>query len=266
MIKIQYIENKVKFHRANILKTIHKSKKGHIGGSLSCLDILCSIYYSKIFDFRKKDKFLLSKGHAALSLYSVLEDLKYSKYIRTKNFNRYPSFLTEHPQLNKKLKGIEFESGSLGNGLGVGSGIAFGNKLSKKKSKIIVLIGDGELYEGSSWEALLLSSHLNLSNILFIIDRNKLITLGKTEQITRLNPLKEKFISFGLNVMTTDGHNVKKLINKLKIFKSYKGNKPTILICDTIKGKGISLIENKPEFHHGILSDSQYSEAINEIK
>jgi len=208
----------------------------------------------------------MSKGHAALALYSILEDLKYSRFFNTKNFNRYPSLLTEHPQLNSKLKGIEFESGSLGNGMGVGSGIAYANKINKKNSKTIVLIGDGELYEGSSWEAMLLSSHLKLSNILFVVDRNKLITLGRTENIAKLQPLKKKFGSFGLNVMETDGHDIGKLIYKLSLFKSYTGKKPSMLICNTVKGKGISLIENKPEYHHGLLNEKQYLKAIKELK
>lgn len=266
MTIFKHIKSKAAFHRKNITKTICVSKKGHIGGSLSCVDIMCSIYYSKLFNFKKKDKFLLSKGHAALALYSILFDLKYSKNFDTNKFNKFPSLLTEHPQINSKLPGIEFESGSLGNGMGVGSGIAYANKLLKKKSKVIVLIGDGELYEGSCWEALLLSSQLKLSNILFIVDRNRLITLGSTENITKLNPLKKKFNTFGLNTMETDGHDIKKILSKLKLFKNYKGKKANILICNTTKGKGISFIENKPEFHHKILNDIQYKKALLELK
>jgi transketolase len=120
--------------------------------------------------------------------------------------------------------------------MGVGSGIAYANKLLKRKYKTIILIGDGELYEGSSWEAIILGSQLKLSNMLFIIDRNQLITLGNTEKIAKLSPLKNKFKSFGLKVMEVDGHNIYKIVSKLRLFSIYKGKKPTVLICNTIKG------------------------------
>jgi len=254
--------------RIKILSSINTAKKGHIGGSLSCLDILISLYYSKVFNLgkkyinnSKKDYFILSKGHAAISLYSIFSDLGFSKNYDLKNFNKFPSYLTEHPQLNKKLPGIDFETGSLGNGVGLASGLGYALKLKKKNNKVIVLIGDGDLYEGSTWEALLFLSHLKLNNVIVLIDRNKLITLGSTENICKLEPLDKKLSSFSFNVHKVNGHNFKDLI-KLQNRLKKKSNKPNIVICDTIKGKGINFIENEHTSHHRVLNEKEFKLAM----
>jgi transketolase len=262
---------KAKELRKEILNSINSAKKGHIGGSFSCLDILISLFYAKVFNLGKKyinnsnrDFFILSKGHAAISLYSIFADLGFSKNYNLKNFNKFPSYLTEHPQLHKKLPGIDFETGSLGNGVGLASGLGHALKLKKKKNKIIVLIGDGDLYEGSTWEALLFLSHLKLDNVIVLIDRNKLITLGSTENICRLEPLDKKLSSFSFNVHKVDGHNFNDLIklqNKLK----KKSTKPNIVICDTIKGKGINFIENEHTSHHRILNNKEFKLAMEDF-
>ena len=254
--------------RVKILKIIFKVKKGHIGGSFSCLDILVSIYISKIFNFSKKnflknknDFFILSKGHSAIALYSVLDFLKISKYFNLENFHKKNGLLMEHPSPNKKLPGIEIETGSLGNGIGIGSGIAFANK----KKKVIILVGDGELYEGSNWEAMILASHFKLHNLLVIVDRNFSITLDKTENIMKLESLKNKFKSFGFDTSVINGHNFKHIIESLNKFKIKKNGRPTCLICKTKKGKGSNLLESNLKFHHAVPNEEEYKIAIKQL-
>jgi len=269
---INNLELKSNKLRKEILTSINEAKKGHLGGSFSCLDILISLYYSKIFNFGKefinttnRDYFILSKGHAAISLYSIFADLGFSKNYNLKMFNKFPSYLTEHPQLNKKLPGIDFETGSLGNGLGLAAGLGYALKLKKKKNKVFVLIGEGDLYEGSTWEAILSLSHLKLDNVNVFIDRNKLITLGNTEKICKLEPLDKKLKSFSMNVQKTDGHNFKKIIKLFNSLKKTKIKKPNVVIFDTTKGKGIKFIENTHTSHHRILPNNEYKMAMSDF-
>jgi transketolase len=256
--------------RVNILNTIFKVKKGHIGGSFSCIDILVCIYISNIFnfnkiDFQKKinDFFILSKGHSALALYSVLDYLKISKNYSLNNFHKPGSLLMEHPSPNIKLPGIEIETGSLGNGLGVSTGIAFANKKNNKKT--IVLVGDGELYEGSNWEAMLVASHFKLRNLLVLVDRNFSITLDKTESIMKLENLKKKFIAFGFKTIVIDGHNYLKLLTQLQKFKIEKLEKPTCIICKTKKGKGSIVLESDLKFHHNVPNKIEYKNILKNL-
>ena len=250
--------------RIRILKIVFIVKKGHIGGSFSCLDILVCLYVSNIFNFSKlnfkkktNDFFILSKGHSAIALYSVLDYIKISKYFKLENFHRPGSFLMEHPSPNIKLPGIEIETGSLGNGIGIGAGIAF-----KQKKKVIILVGDGELYEGSNWEAMLLASNFKMHNLLVIVDRNYSITLNKTEDVMKLENLKSKFESFGFETMTVDGHNHNEILKKFKKFKSKKNGKPTCIICKTKKGKGSKVLESDLKFHHGVPTDAEYNSIL----
>lgn len=265
--KLEKVSNQL---RIKIVKTIFKVKKGHIGGSFSCLDILVCIYLSKIFklkksNFKKKtnDFFILSKGHSAIALYSILDYLKISNNYELKNYHKEGKLLIEHLSPNKKLPGIEIETGSLGNGLGIGSGIAFANK--KNKKKVIVLVGDGELYEGTNWEAMLLCSNFKLSNLLLIVDRNYSITLNKTEDVMKLENLKNKISSFGFDTFVIDGHNYSQIYKNLKKFHNKKSEKPTCLICETVKGKGSKILENNLKFHHTVPNKIEYLKIINEL-
>ena len=267
---IELMKIKSNFHRMQILESINLAQKGHLGGSFSCLDILISLYYSKIFNLGKKyinnpkkDFFILSKGHSAISLYSIFYDLGFSKNYNLKMFNKFPSFLTEHPQVHKNLPGIEFETGSLGNGLGLAAGLGYALKLKKKKNKVFVLIGEGDLYEGSTWEAFLSLSHLELDNVYVLIDRNKLITLGSTEKICKLEPLRQKLISFSMNVHNVNGHKFNDIINLFNKLKIKKNKKTNVVVFNTTKGKGIKFIENTHTSHHRILPKSEYEIAIN---
>ena len=269
--KIKKLEKISTQLRINILNTIFRVKKGHIGGSFSCIDILICIYISDIFNFKKyhfqkktNDFFILSKGHSAIALYSVLDYLKISNSYKLNNFHKPGSLLMEHPSPNNKLPGIEIETGSLGNGLGIGAGMAFANKKNNKKT--IILVGDGELYEGSNWEAMILASHFKLQNLLVIVDRNFSITLDKTETIMKLENLKKKFIAFGFKTTVVDGHNYAKLLTNLKKFKIQKSKKPMCIICKTKKGKGSKVLESDLKFHHNVPNQIEYEAILKNLR
>jgi transketolase len=270
-MKLKYFQLIGKNLRKKILNTIFLKKKGHIGGSFSCIDIIISIYFSGVFNLKKKDFlkkqndiFILSKGHAAIALYAVLDRLRFSKHYNLSFFNKNGKKLMEHPSPQNGLLGIEVETGSLGNGLGVGAGIAYAN-LNLNKKKTIILVGDGELYEGSNWEAMLACSNYKLSNLLLIVDRNYSITLDRTENVMKLDNLKKKIQAFGFQVFVLDGHNYYNLISKLKFFKNKKNSKPTCLICETKKGKGSFLLESDLKFHHGIPTHDEYNVILKEL-
>jgi len=265
MIKFD-IRSKSKEIRLSILDAVYHSGKGHIGSAFSCTDILIALYYGNNLKFdpdnptwKDRDRFILSKGHAAVALYAILSDLGYFNELELKSFNN-GGILGEHPDIN--IPGIEINSGSLGHGLGVASGIALASKLDEKNYRTFVLLGDGECYEGSVWEAAMFAAHHSLENLIAIIDRNGLCIHGNTENINQLNPLERKFESFGWSVETVDGHNINKIISAL----NNNGNdKPKMIIANTIKGKGVSFMENIASWHHGEISNQLYIKAKTEL-
>ncbi len=260
------------FLKKEILKLIRKTKKGHLGGTFSVLDILIALFMFKKLKLSKRDfkrgvndKIILSKGHSALAFYSVLEYFKISNYYRINDYNKPHKSLLEHPTLTKNTKELSVETGSLGQGLSIASGLSLSN--IKTNKKIVCILGDGELYEGSVWESLLFISHHKLNNLLIIIDRNKLITLGDTENVNKLENLKKKFSSFNFDVKVCDGHNFRSLNKNLNEFSKKKINsKPMILICKTTKGKGIFSWEGKNTIHHGIPSEYEFNKSIQIIE
>ena len=252
--------------RLSVLEAIYRSGKGHIGGAFSCTDILVALYYGGILKYDsknekwdKRDRFILSKGHAAIALYAVLSDLGYFNKSELELFNN-GGMLGEHPDIN--IPGIEINSGSLGHGLGVGAGMALAAKMDAENYRTFVLLGDGECNEGSVWEAAMFAAHHNLENLTAIIDRNGLCIHGTTEEINRLNPLDKKFESFGWHVETMNGHDIEEIVSKLKV-KTI--DKPIMIIANTIKGKGVSFMENITSWHHGSISEQQYVQAKKEL-
>ena len=256
--------------RKLILSTIYNSKAGHIGGSLSCVDILISLYFGKFLKFNSKkpnmktrDRLIVSKGHASVAYYSVLTKLGFISKKKLSTYCRNNTHLATH--LSSKVPGVEFDTGSLGHGLGVSCGIAFSAKKDKKKYKIVCLISDGELYEGSTWEALLFASHHHLVNLIIIIDRNKQIVMDKTEECIKIDPLKPKLKSFGYKVFEINGHNFNQLNKTFDKIKNKKFSKPVVIIANTIKGKGISFMEKNVKWHHAIPQAKEYIKALNEL-
>jgi len=255
--------------KTSILNSILNSGKGHVGGAFSVLDILMCIYYdqtnvSMIKEKNKsRDRIILSKGHAAIALYAILQDLDFfnkSELMRMNNCG----ILGEHP--DKGIPGIEVDSGSLGHGLSLGVGISLASKLDNLDYYTYVILGDGECYEGTVWEAANLASHHNLGKLICFVDRNRLCIHGDTEDVNKLEPFSDKWQSFGWNVYNIDGHNQEQINLTISNIKNNKSNKPNVIIANTIKGKGVSFMENSHKWHHGGLSKEVYDLCISEIE
>lgn len=239
----------------------------HLGGSLSMPEMLVSLYegclrYDKNDDqWEERDRVILSKGHAALALYPTMVQAGILERGRLDEFKKNGSQLSGHPSLNG-LPGIEFASGSLGQGLSLGVGVCLALKRKRNNvSRVFVFLGDGECDEGSVWEAAASAAHFELNNLVAIIDTNKIQYDGDTNDILSMSPMAEKWKSFGWNVIELDGHNVEALVDAYNT----KSGRPLVIIANTIKGKGISFIENNWRFHNARLSKSQYEQAISEL-
>lgn len=259
--------------RKDILKMIHGAQSGHPGGSLSCVEIL-AVLYNKVMkicpewdscdakQFNQRDRFVLSKGHASSALYSILARSGFFALEELMTFRKLGSKLQGHPCC-RALKGIEVSTGSLGQGLSMACGIGIGLKLDKNPANVYVLLGDGELQEGSVWEAFMNASHNKLNNLVAIIDRNRLQIDGFTENVKGLEPLDEKLEAFGWNVITVDGHNPEELYDAFMMAKTMYT--PSAIIADTIKGRGVSFMENNAGWHGKAPSDEELKNALNEL-
>lgn len=269
---ILQIKNVAKEIRQEILMMIHNAKSGHPGGSLSCVEILCVLFklcmkhypdWDKNPDFKNRDRFILSKGHASAALYAILAECGYFDKKDLMTFRLFGSKLQGHPCSNK-LKGIEVSTGSLGQGLSIGCGMALGLKLDNINSKVYVLTGDGELEEGSVWEAAMNAAHQKLNNLIAIVDRNKLQIDGSTENVKSVGDVKKKFEAFGWNAVEIDGHNIEAIYNAIKTAQN--SDKPFVIVADTVKGKGVSFMENNSGWHGKVPSDEQLKQALEELK
>jgi transketolase len=264
----KFLEKKAKEIRIDLLKMIYEANMGHTGGSLSCTDILTVLYYSimKINPadphWEDRDRFILSKGHSVEAYYCILADKGFFPREDLKTFCKFGSKLIGHP--NNEIPGIEMNTGSLGHGLPIAVGMALAAKMDKKSWRVFVLTGDGELAEGTIWEGAMAAAHYNLDNLIAIVDRNNLQMSGNTEEVMKLEPLKEKWKSFGWEVMLVDGNDVEELENALKSVPKIK-NKPTVLIANTKKGKGVSFIEDMADWHHKVPTYEQLQQAIKEL-
>ena len=257
--------------RRNIVKMVHNSKSGHPGGSLSGADILTVLYkkslnipvdWDKSSDFENRDRFILSKGHASPLLYSVLAMKGIIDTEDLMTFRKINSKLQGHPA-KQYLAGVETSTGSLGQGLSIGCGIALGLKLKNNPANVIVYTGDGELQEGSCWEAFMQAAHKNLNNLIAIIDRNRLQIDGCTENVMALDNLTEKIKAFNWAVIEIDGHDFDAIYNAVEIAK--KCDKPCAIIANTTKGKGVSFMENQAGWHGKAPNDEQLAQALNEL-
>ncbi|HZX44321.1 MAG TPA: transketolase [Candidatus Nanoarchaeia archaeon] len=239
--------------RKDILTATCKAQSGHPGGSLSATDILVCLYFSKMKHNPKKpsdpdrDRFILSKGHAAPALYSCLARSGYFPIKELETLRQLGSRLQGHPERGK-LPGIEASTGPLGQGLSFANGVALAGKLDKKTYKVYCMIGDGESQEGMIWEAAMTSAHYKLDNLCVILDHNRLQIDGDVEKVKGIEPIVDKFKSFNFEVIEIDGHNYDEILEALNKADKIKG-KPTMIIANTIKGKGVACMENKAEWH-----------------
>jgi transketolase len=256
LIKKNY-KNLSRHIRKQILKISNSAKSSHVGSSLSIVDILVVLYKR----FLKKNIFILSKGHACLAYYCLLEQFNYITNKVLKSYGKNNTILLSH--VSHKVPGVEFSTGSLGHGLPFAVGRALAEKINKKNRKIYVLMSDGELNEGTTWESLLFATFHKLDNLTIIIDYNKIQSLDFTKNVLQLEPLNKKFISFGCNVRIINGHNYFK-IHKSLSFKSK--NRPYVIIANTIKGKGVKFMENSILWHYKSPSNQELADAIKELR
>jgi len=255
-------------YRKKLLKYIKKANAGHTGGSLSCVDIL-NVLYNRILDVTPqrftdpaRDRYVHSKGHSVEALYVVLADKGFFPESDLGTLCGYGSHYVGHP--TRKVNGIEQNTGALGHGLAFSVGVALAAKKDKASYKVCTLLGDGELAEGSNWESMMAAAHYSLDNLAAIIDRNNLQITGRTEDVCEIEPLGAKLTAFGWSVRIVDGHDITALTDVLRA-APFEAGKPSMIIAKTIKGKGVSFIENDHRWHHKVPSDEQYEQAQQEL-
>lgn len=271
--EIKEIQSITKKLRANIVRMIHNAQSGHPGGSLSAIDIL-TVLYTKVMkqfpdwdknpDFENRDRFVLSKGHASAAIYSILAHCGYFPEEDLLEYRKFGTKLQGHPCCTK-LKGIEVSTGSLGQGLSIACGMALGLRLSKKDNYVYTLMGDGELQEGSVWEAAMNAAHYKLNHLIAVVDRNRLQIDGNTEDVMAVGDVAAKFAAFGWNTLEIDGHNIEAIYEAFEKAKESQ-DKPTVIVANTIKGKGVSFMENQAGWHGKAPNDEQLAQALEELK
>lgn len=268
---IKSLEKLCKENRKNILKMIYNAQSGHIGGAMSAVELLTVLYHkcmnicpkwTKDENFANRDRFVLSKGHASSVLYSVLSQLGYFPKEELMTFRLFGSRLQGHPV--PVCPGIDVATGSLGQGLSVACGMAMGLKLDKNPAKVFCLMGDGELQEGSVWEAFMHCTHQKLDNIIAIIDRNRLQIDGCTENVKSLDPLDAKLKAFNWDVIEIDGHDIKAVYDAIE--KAKNSDKPVAILADTVKGKGVSFMENNAGWHGKAPNKEDFERALAELE
>ncbi len=255
--------------RSSILTMVHRANSGHIGGSFSATELVVALYYQIMRHnpgnpaWPERDRFILSKGHCAPVIYAVLADCGYFPTQDLAQFRRPGSHLQGHP-FQPKTPGIEASTGTLGLGLSTALGMALGAKLRKQSHFYYVVCGDGEMQEGQIWEAALFGSKYELDNVIAFVDRNYLQTDGNTEDVMPLDPLADKWRAFGWNAFEIDGHKFDQIFEVVELAKRSHG-KPTMIIANTIKGKGVSFMEDQAEWHSGPPTTDQYVKGLEEL-
>lgn len=264
------IENKAKEIRRDIIEQVYRASSGHPGGSLSIADIMAVLYFDELNIDEKnpkwedRDRLVLSKGHCSPALYSCLANRGFFDVEKLKTFRNINSNLQGHPDMNK-VPGVDISSGSLGQGLSCANGMAIAGKMDNKNYRVYCILGDGEIEEGQVWEAAMASNKYKLDNLCVIVDNNNLQIDGTIQEVKNLYQIDEKFKSFGFEVIKIDGHNIEEIIKALEKAKTIK-EKPTCIIAKTIKGKGISYMENQAGWHGKAPNQEQYLEAVKELK
>jgi transketolase len=262
---IAKLERMARKIRLNIVHMVGVGQRGHLGGSCSIADVVTALYFSKMRHNPKnpswpdRDRFLLSKGHAALVQYAALAECGYFPKEELKSAKRLGSMLQGHPDL-KSTTGVEANTGSLGQGLSIACGMAAGLRLDGRDSRVYCVVGDGEIAEGQIWEAAMAASAFRLDNLVAILDRNGLQAMGSVEERFNTSPLAEKWRAFGWHVLEIDGHDMTAILKALDDADRVKG-RPKVIIARTVKGKGIPFAENRVEFHNGMLSREQFEAA-----
>lgn len=256
--------------RIRIIEMITEAGTGHPGGSLSMVDLLTVLYFEKMNlrpddpHWPERDRFVLSKGHGAAGWYAVLAERGFFPTETLKTYRKFHSILQGHPDM-KATPGVDMTSGSLGQGLSAANGMALSAKLDGKRYQVYALVGDGELQEGQLWEAAMTAAHYKLDQITLLVDYNRLQINGPSDQVMQVQPLADKFTAFGWHVLEIDGHNLREISETIDKAKLIRG-KPTVIIANTVKGKGVSFMENKVEWHGSAPNLEQKKLALAELE
>lgn len=267
---VEELEKQAKVIRRGVIDQVYKAGSGHPGGSLSISDIMTVLYFNELNIDEKnpkwedRDRVVLSKGHCVPALYSCLANRGFFDVSELAGFRKIESSLQGHPDMTK-VPGVDMSTGSLGQGLSVAVGMAIAGKLDKKDYRVYCLLGDGEIEEGEVWEAAMSAAKYKLDNLCAIVDNNNLQIDGTIEEVMSLYPIDEKFKSFGFQIINIDGHNIEEIKSAFEVAKNVK-EKPVCIIAKTIKGKGVSFMENKVEWHGKAPNEEQYKIAIEELK
>lgn len=265
--ELQTLANRI---RQGVIEAVYSAKSGHPGGSLSIAEILAVLYFNQMNideknpKAKERDRLVLSKGHTSPALYSTLALRGFFDEKELKNFRSINSNLQGHPDM-KNIPGVDATTGSLGQGLSIANGMAVSSKMDSEGVRIYCICGDGEIEEGQIWEAAMTSAHYKLDNLCLIIDNNNLQIDGKVSNVMNIYPIDDKFKSFGFEVINVDGHNIAELISAFEKAKNTKG-KPTVIIANTVKGKGVSFMENEAEWHGKAPNEEQYNQAMKELR
>lgn len=268
--RILKLEDKAREVRAHIVDMIYKAQSGHPGGALSATDILTALYFDQMqVDpknplWAKRDRFILSKGHACPVLYSCLALKGYFPMKELDTLRKFNSILQGHP-VKQKTPGVDMTTGSLGHGLSIGLGMALNGRMAKEDYFTYVVIGDGELDEGQNWEAAACAAKFGLNHLVAIIDRNRLQMDGFTDDIMPMNSIAAKFRAFNWDVLEMNGHNMLDIVLTLDKVRLAQGNKPVCIVANTVKGKGVSYMENIREWHGKAPNDQEYAQAMKEL-
>jgi transketolase len=269
MLSEPELQRKSVQYRKELLQLIKRCGSGHTGGDLSCLDIL-NVLYNRVlkvspetFKSPDRDYYIQSKGHCAEALFVVLADRGFFPKKDLETLNRYGSHYIGHP--TRDVNGVEQNTGALGHGLAVAGGIALAGKMDRRDYRVYTLLGDGELAEGSNWEAAMMAAHYRLDNLVAIVDRNGLQITGSTEDVCQLSPLDEKFEAFGFAVQRCNGNDIGELVRTFDAIP-FRPGKPSLVLAKTRKGKGVSFMENVAKWHHGVPSDEEFSRAMSELE
>jgi len=267
--QLRYLKDRARRMRIDIVKTLHGCGSGHTGGSLSATDIMTALYFYKMKydpkkpDWKERDYFILSKGHAAPVLYATLAHAGFIETAELCTLRKLGSRLQGHPD-SKYLPGVEISTGSLGQGLSVACGIALSRKLDKAPNRVYAVLGDGELQEGQIWEAAMTGAHYKLDNLCVLIDNNGLQIDGPVAKVMGVEPITDKWRAFGWDVQDIDGHDMAQIVAALDKAETVKG-KPTAIVCRTVKGKGSTCFEGKVEFHGTTPSKEELETALKEL-
>lgn len=268
-LDVSELKNMARTIRTDILKMVHEAGSGHPGGSLSAAEIVTVLYFNvlnvnpKQPKWEDRDRFILSKGHCCPVLYACLARRGFFEVAELASLRKYGSKLQGHPDMNK-CPGIDMTSGSLGNGIGCAVGMAIAGKVKNEKHKVFVMLGDGECQEGVVWEAAMCAAHHKLTNLVAIVDVNGLQIIDTTDKIMNIEPLADKWRSFGWKVLEMDGHDVAQVVTTLNYAKAIEG--PVAVLAHTVKGKGVSFMEGVAKWHGAAPSGEELAQAIREIE